>query len=379
MDKTEIRTLKPAEGELLTFSHMAPDALGELDPGKPVGRKPVFHQAHRIALDEDEIRQLTPSEEKMLCRRMEYAHEVLLLGLCEKPAIWGRVIRAESNSDKKQARALLRDYDRMDSEEAVAILHRVLEVADSEQGAGPQQLAAIITANPVSPRITHSLVAESKDPHVQKDFKRWRETVNEICQRLTLLAVKMTQTYGKGDFDERFSDAWMGLIRGVERHDYRRGRVSTSATHWISYTLCQEYYLKSSLVRRPKRRAQSTQPPQGSEKDASGALNNDESKRIVEFSLDAVITSEPDDHPSMDPAQSTEDHDLGQALHEKMARMLSPREQEVIRSIYGIQEQGGENDELPLRAVADSLGVSIARVHQIKTRAIQKLRTELAA
>ena len=74
------------------------------------------------------------------------------------------------------------------------------------------------------------------------------------------------------------------------------------------------------------------------------------------------------------PEEKSDQKYLSDVVNKVIDDLLTPREKEVVRLRYRINENTISNEERSLNEVANLLGVSLERVRQIEARAIYKLR-----
>jgi RNA polymerase primary sigma factor len=247
------------------------------------------------------------------------------------------------------------------------------------------------------PRITHEREIELAQRIEMGD----REAMKQFILANLRLVVSIAKRYvGRGlSVLDLIQEGNVGLIRAVQRYDWRRGHVfSTHATWWIRQAITRAIadkgrtirlpvYLNTALnkVRRERQRLLQELGREPTEEELAEATGFDP-LRLLE------IQAVPEAYISLEmPVGEDEEQELGdvladtesaspedlattQTLKDEVQRVLesvlTPRERLVLQLRFGL----GNSQAHPLEQVGRELGITRERVRQIEAVALAKLR-----
>jgi RNA polymerase primary sigma factor len=235
---------------------------------------------------------------------------------------------------------------------------------------------------------------------------RLKAAKNEFVKANLRLVVSIARRFNHGRLPlaDLIQEGNIGLMKAVERYDYRRGfRFSTYASWWIRHAISRALADKGRAVRLPvhmidayhriaksQRELQSKleRPPTTQEIAAATGIETDKLEKMKTFlsetpvSLDRPISDEdgrrlidvlvdPNEGPAV-PEQMVSSETQSEML--KLLSGLKPIEADILRKRFGLV-----NDrERTLKEIGDEYRLSRERVRQLQEQALGKMRRAMA-
>ncbi len=232
----------------------------------------------------------------------------------------------------------------------------------------------------------------------RNEIKAAREEMMKAHLRLVASIARKYHRKSSLEFLDLIQEGNLGLIRAIEKYDYRRGvKISTYAVWWIRQSIARAIADQARTIRIPVHMTENAAKVQRErrrlyQKEGRDPRPAEIASRIgipvarVEqvlsmvhepTSLDAPVGEDGDATladlikapDAVDPHAAAEASALQRIVSEALVD-LTPREQRILRMRFGI---GGTADHT-LEEIGKEFGVTRERIRQIEAKALEKLR-----
>ena len=270
--------------------------------------------------------------------------------------------------------------------ESLAPLVEAVEPIEKEAGASSKQMAEDL---PVLVR-AQSELHSAKKAAVEANLR---------------LVIRIARKYFHPEipFEDLVQEGNIGLMRAVDKFDYRRGyKFSTYANWWIKQAISRALNAQGHAIRLPihwvqkagkakrssaKRLLKTGTSPSTEEMARQAGISPPKLERIFQAMRRRLIPMETPvmegkaeigdflaDPDGMSPEDTIIQEDMNTTLRE-LLEILGRREKLILMKRFGI---GGE-EEQSLRELAGEFGVTPERIRQIEKKAMEKIKRRLDA
>jgi RNA polymerase primary sigma factor len=279
--------------------------------------------------------------------------------------------------------------------------------ADEEDEPGNAQLSAaerLASADPLKLYVRQLGDGRLLTPSEERELARRKDAGDEAAKRRLIesnlrLVMSITRNYTKADVPllDLIQEGNMGLIRAVEKFDYRMGyKLSTYATWWIRQAISRALADQGRTIRLPVHVGDQVRKVLRARRVLTQKLNRDPTNdeiatevgitpekvaAMLELVAHPVSLETPvgdgeslyadmiEDHSVASPDQATADTHRATELDAALDS-LEPRMRHVIERRYGLD---GDNPQT-LEELGADLGITRERVRQLENKALRELR-----
>jgi RNA polymerase primary sigma factor len=392
------------------------EAVAALDESEPAPRPTTSEPASYLGMyfrDMARLGVLRPQEEFEAARRIEE----LELGLWVRLLTHAPAVDAALKIVERMLENSLADFRGLRRAAEAAAKPRAPKASHEKLAKLVRKLAPKLRVLDVDRHVTEALVTEllaSTPPkenrtwlrEVARDYHRAQRAKNEFVKANLRLVVSIARrfNFGRMPLADLIQEGNIGLIKAVERYEWRRGyRFSTYASWWIRHAISRALADKGRAVRLPVHMIDAYHRLSKAKRELSAALGRNATteelakksgipapkiEKMRTFLLDQPVSldrpvSDEDGRKFIDFVQDPEAEisDAAETLvdeamtNEVRAQLqhLKPIEADILRQRFGLDS----DEELTLKEIGEKYNLSRERIRQLQEQALAKMRRAL--
>jgi RNA polymerase sigma factor (sigma-70 family) len=269
-----------------------------------------------------------------------------------KPDVWKPAIESLAPRRPTQARRVFRHFMDWDDEQRNQAMAALEGAIDWAQHGRSDLLLSAIDEFALSPRLAHAIMAcwpAGEKATIKTTYNRWRNAVNELVSKYHRLAFKLANQFQSrvGGEEDWVSQAFIALIKAAEMYDSSKAEFMTFAYKWIQSELKKAY-----------------------------EYDFEQQKLISSLSDTHSEVRKPDTEEgyaaSIVPGPNRQFVAINRKKEVAIAvSALTERERMIIQRLYGLN---GREEVITAEEISRDMGLSKARIYQIKAQAISKMQ-----